>query len=101
MALVDSYLPLSVTLDYQHLITLEPGKRSGKPCIRAMRITVSDVLQYLKAGMSMGDILTDFSELTEDDIQACLAFAVDRQQKLMTAPPTWCPCAGGNAWVGA
>jgi uncharacterized protein (DUF433 family) len=75
-------------MDYQHLITIEPGKRSGKPCIRGMRITVSDVLQYLAAGMSVEDILTDFPELTADDIRACLAFAADRERKLMTVPPT-------------
>jgi uncharacterized protein (DUF433 family) len=77
-----------VTMDYQHLITIEPGKRSGKPCIRGMRITVSDVLQYLAAGMSVEAILTDFPELTADDIRACLAFAADRERKLMTVPPT-------------
>jgi uncharacterized protein (DUF433 family) len=75
-------------MDYQHLITIEPGKRSGKPCIRGMRITVSDVLQYLAAGMSVEDILTDFPELTADDIRACLAFAADRERKLMTVPLT-------------
>ena len=74
-------------MDYQRLITIEPGKRSGKPCIRGMRITVSDVLQYLAAGMSVEDILTDFPELTADDIRACLAFAADRERKLMTVPP--------------
>ncbi len=76
-----------ITMDYQHLITIEPGKRSGKPCIRGMRITVSDVLQYLAAGMSVEEILMDFPELTGDDIRACLAFAADREQKLMTVPP--------------
>jgi uncharacterized protein (DUF433 family) len=86
MALVD--LPLMVvTMDYQHLITIEPGKRSGKPCIRGMRITVSDVLQYLAAGLSVDEILTDFPELTANDIRACLAFAADRERKLMTVPP--------------
>ena len=75
-------------MDYQHLITIEPGKRSGKPCIRGMRLTVSDVLQYLAAGMSVEDMLTDFPELTADDIRACLAFAADRERKLMTLPPT-------------
>ena len=75
-------------MDYQHLITIEPGKRSGKPCIRGMRITVSDVLQYLAAGMSVEDILADFPELTANDIRACLAFAADRERKLMTVPPT-------------
>jgi uncharacterized protein (DUF433 family) len=69
------------------LITIEPGKRSGKPCIRGMRITVSDVLQYLAAGMSVEEILTDFPELTADDIRACPAFAADRERKLMTVPP--------------
>jgi uncharacterized protein (DUF433 family) len=74
-------------MDYQHLITIEPGKRGGKPCIRGMRITVSDVLQYLAAGMSADDIPTDFPELTADDIRACLAFAADRERRLMTVPP--------------
>jgi uncharacterized protein (DUF433 family) len=86
MALVGLHL-MVVTMDYQHLITIEPGKRSGKPCIRGMRITVSDVLQYLAAGMSVEEILTDFPELTADDIRACLAFAADRERKLMTVPP--------------
>ena len=87
MALV--YLhPMVATMDYQHLITIEPGKRSGKPCIRGMRITVADVLQYLAAGMSVEDILTEFPELTADDIRACLAFAANRERKLMTVPPT-------------
>jgi uncharacterized protein (DUF433 family) len=75
-------------MDYQHLITIEPDKRGGKPCIRGMRITVSDVLQYLAAGMSAEEILVDFPELTADDIRACLAFAADRERKLMTIPPT-------------
>ena len=75
------------TMDYQRLSTIEPGKRTGKPCIRGMRITVSDVLQYLAAAMSVEDILTDFPELTADDIRACLAFAADRERKLMTVPP--------------
>jgi uncharacterized protein (DUF433 family) len=78
MALVDLHL-MVVTMDYQHLITIEPGKRSGKPCIRGMRITVSDVLQYLATGMSVEEILTDFPELTADNIRACLAFAADRE----------------------
>jgi uncharacterized protein (DUF433 family) len=86
MALVDLH-PMVVTMDHQHLITTEPGKRGGKPCIRGMRITVSDVLQYLAAGKSVEEILTDFPELTADDIRACLAFAADRERKLMTVPP--------------
>jgi uncharacterized protein (DUF433 family) len=70
-------------MDYSEIITIESGKRSGKPCIRGMRITVSDVLSYLASGMSEGEILKDFSELTHDDIRACLAFAADREGHLM------------------
>ena len=73
-------------MDYRHIITIEPGKRSGKPCIRGMRITVQDILEYLAGGMSEDAILVDFPELTRDDIRACLAFAADRERKLMTAP---------------
>jgi uncharacterized protein (DUF433 family) len=69
-------------MDYRQIITIEPGKRSGKPCIRGMRITVSDVLDYLAGGMTVEQILGDFPELTEQDIRACLAFAADRERKL-------------------
>jgi uncharacterized protein (DUF433 family) len=69
-------------MDYQKIITIEPGKRSGKPCIRGMRITVYDILEYLAGGMSEAEILADFSELTAEDIKACLAFAADREKKL-------------------
>jgi len=69
-------------MDYHKIITIEPGKRSGKPCIRGMRITVYDVLEYLTGGMSEDEILKDFSELTSQDIKACLAFAADREKKL-------------------
>jgi uncharacterized protein (DUF433 family) len=62
-------------MKYQDIITIEPGKRGGKPCIRGMRITVYDVLSYLAAGMSHGEILKDFPYLTEEDILACLAYA--------------------------
>jgi uncharacterized protein (DUF433 family) len=68
-------------MDYLGRITIEAGKRSGKPCIRGMRITVSDVLGYLAAGMSHAEILADFPSLTEEDILACLAFAADRERK--------------------
>ena len=64
-------------------ITIEPGKRGGKPIIRGMRITVYDVLEYLAAGMSEPEILNDFPELTQDDIRACLRFAADRERKLV------------------
>jgi uncharacterized protein (DUF433 family) len=72
-------------MDYSHIITIEPGKRGGKPCIRGMRITVYDVLEYLASGMTEDEILADFSELTRDDIRACLAFAADRERKLFVA----------------
>ncbi len=70
---------------YQSLITVEPGKRSGKPCIRGMRITVYDVLSYLASGMTPQQILEDFPYLTEEDIRACLSFAADRERKLLVA----------------
>lgn len=69
-------------MDYSSIITIEPGKRSGKPCIRGMRITVQDVLEYMAGGMSEAEVLADFSELTHEDILACLAFAADRDRKL-------------------
>jgi uncharacterized protein (DUF433 family) len=69
-------------VDYWQLITIEPGKRSGKPCIHGMRITVSDVLDYLASGMSEDEILQDFPDLTREDIRACLAFAADRERRL-------------------
>jgi uncharacterized protein (DUF433 family) len=69
---------------YQDLITIEPGKRGGKPCIRGMRITVYDVLEYLASDMSIEHILRDFPELTEEDIKACLAFAADRERRMLS-----------------
>ena len=74
-------------MDYHSRITIEPGKRSGKPCIRGMRITVYDVLEYLASGMTDDDILRDFPDLTREDIRACLAFAADRERKLVSVPP--------------
>jgi uncharacterized protein (DUF433 family) len=71
-------------MNYQDIITLEPGKRSGKPCIHGMRITVYDVLSYLAAGMTTAEILEDFPYLTQADILACLAYAADREQKTLT-----------------
>lgn len=64
-------------------ITIQPGKRSGKPCIRGLRITVSDVLEYLAAGMTEIEIVADFPELERDDIRACLAFAAERERRLL------------------
>ncbi len=73
-------------MNYKDYITIEPDKRSGKPCIRGMRITVQDVLEYLASGMTEEEILDDFPDLTREDIQACLAFAADRERKLITVP---------------
>lgn len=70
-------------MDYRKIITLEPGKRSGKPCIRGLRITVSDVLDYLASGMTADQVMSDFPELTAEDIRACLAFAADRERRLI------------------
>ena len=68
-------------------ITLEPGKRGGRPCIRGMRITVYDVLSYLAAGMTVEQILDDFPSLTQEDIQACFAFAAERERSMLVAVP--------------
>jgi len=68
-------------MSYSGIITMEPSKRGGKPCIRGLRITVYDVLEYLASGMTHEDILRDFPYLTEQDIRACLAFAADRERK--------------------
>jgi uncharacterized protein (DUF433 family) len=73
-------------VDYSKIITIEPGKRSGKPTIRGTRMTVTDVLEYLAGGMSEAEILSDFPDLTADDIKACLAFAADRERKLAYLP---------------
>lgn len=69
-------------MKYSDVITIEPGKRGGKPCIRGLRITVYDVLEYLACGMSHADVLKEFPYLTEEDILACLAYAADRGRKL-------------------
>lgn len=73
-------------MDYRHIITIEPGKMGGKPCIRGMRITVYDVLDYLASGMSEAEILHDFLDLTHEDLLACLAFAADRERRLAGLP---------------
>ena len=70
-------------VDYEAILTIEPGKRGGKPCIRGLRITVYDVLEYLASGMTQEQILEDLPDLTAEDIRACLAFAADRERRLM------------------
>ncbi len=73
-------------MDYRNIITIEPGKYSGKPSICGMRMTVTDVLEYLAGGMMETEILVEFPDLTAEDIRACLAFAADRERKLATLP---------------
>jgi uncharacterized protein (DUF433 family) len=73
-------------MDYTKIITIEPDKRSGKPCIRGLRMTVTDVLEYLASGMTPEEIVAEFPDLTLEDIRACLAFAADRERRLATLP---------------
>jgi uncharacterized protein (DUF433 family) len=72
-----------MTAGFQSIITIEPGKWGGRPCIRGMRITVFDVLSYLAAGMTREEILADFPHLTAEDIRACLAFAAERERQML------------------
>jgi len=78
-------MPHSLRMPYSTLITIDPARRSGKPCVRDTRITVYDVLDYLASGMTQAEIIKEFPELTPDDIRACLAFAADRERRLMGA----------------
>jgi uncharacterized protein (DUF433 family) len=88
LRLLDPQQAINVLLvDYREFITVDAAKRGGKPCIRGLRITVYDVLEYLAGGMSEDEIIGDFPELTRDDIHACLAFAADRERKLASSPP--------------
>ena len=70
--------------EYEDIVTVEPGKRGGKPCIRGMRITVDDVLEYLSSGMTEDEILSDFPYLTREDIQACHAFDAERKRRVVS-----------------
>ena len=73
-------------MDYRDYITIEPNKRGGKPCIRGLRITVYEVLEYLASEMTVEEILEDFPDLTSDDLKAAIAFAADRERRLMQVP---------------
>lgn len=73
-------------MDYRDYITIDPNKRGGKPCVRGLRITVYEVLEYLASDMTEDQILADFPDLTRDDLKACIAFAADRERKLVTVP---------------
>ena len=76
-----------ILMSYRDRITIEAGKRGGKPCIRGLRITVYDVLEYLASGMTEDQILADFPDLESEDIKACLAYAADRERKFVSVPP--------------
>jgi uncharacterized protein (DUF433 family) len=80
-----AYTTQSPNVDYRSIITVEPDKRSGKPCIRGLRITVFDVLDFLAAGMTHEQILEEFPYLTEEDIRACLSYVADRERRLAVA----------------
>ena len=79
-------------MDYRDYITIEADKRGGKPCVRGLRITVYEVLEYLASEMTEEEILSDFPDLTREDLKACIAFAADRERKLMTIPAALSYC---------
>jgi uncharacterized protein (DUF433 family) len=79
-------LPYHCRMDRRERISIEPDKRGGRPCIRGMRITVHDVLDYLASGMTEAEILADFPYLEAEDLRACLAFAADRDRRLVAVP---------------
>jgi uncharacterized protein (DUF433 family) len=74
---------VSIMSDYKNIITIEPGKRGGKPCVRGIRITVGDVLGWLASGMTHKEIIEDFPELTDEDILACLAYAAEKERNVV------------------
>jgi uncharacterized protein (DUF433 family) len=78
-------------MDDSSRITIDPAKRAGKPCVRGLRITVYEVLDYLASGMSDEEILRDFPDLTREDLRACIAFAANRERRLMSVPPGGLP----------
>jgi uncharacterized protein (DUF433 family) len=73
-------------MNYRDYITIDPNKRGGKPCVRGLRITVYEVLEYLASDMTEAQILEDFPDLTREDLKACIAFAADRERRLVTVP---------------
>jgi uncharacterized protein (DUF433 family) len=75
------------SMDFNKIITMEPGKRGGKPCIRGLRVTVYDVLEYLASGMTQDQILKDFPYLVEEDIRACLSYAAERERHSIAIQP--------------
>jgi uncharacterized protein (DUF433 family) len=79
-------MALAAAGEFSHLITIEPGKRTGQPCIRGIRMTVYDVLEYLAGGMSDAEVLHDFPDLTQEDLDMCRAFAADLDRRLRSLP---------------
>jgi uncharacterized protein (DUF433 family) len=73
-------------MNYRNYITIEPHKRGGKPCVRGLRITVYEVLEYLASEMTEEEILDDFPDLTREDLKDCIAYAADRERRFMTSP---------------
>lgn len=86
--LSDLFSPILLTVNYRDYITIEPNKRGGKPCARGLRITVYEVLEYLASEMTEEEILEDFPDLTREDLKACIAYAADRERRLMNVPHT-------------
>lgn len=84
--LLPDHAPITIRMDYRDRIIIDPEVRFGKPCVRGTRITVGDVLSYLASGMTEQELLADFPQLTGDDIRACLAFAAERERRLMSIP---------------
>ena len=79
-------MTIITTMNYRNLITIEPNKRGGKPCVRGLRITVYEVLEYLASEMTEAEILDDFPDLTREDLKACIAYAADRERRFIAAP---------------
>lgn len=73
-------------MDYRDYMTIDANKREGKPCVRGLRITVYEVLEYLASDMTEAEMLDDFPDLTREDLKACIAFAADRERRLLTVP---------------
>lgn len=79
-------MSIILVMNYRNYITIEPNKRGGKPCVRGLRITVYEVLEYLASEMTEAEILDDFPDLTREDLKACIAYAADRERRFMTTP---------------
>ena len=80
-------------MNYRDIITVESDKRGGKPCVRGLRITVYEVLEYMASEMTEAEILEDFPDLTQEDLKACIAYAADRERRFMSAPLTALNCS--------